>query len=345
MQMLNKGTSRLISLRNIAVIAATLAFLLPVRAQDGYEPDRRVRGTLRVWGSAQMQELMRLWEAGFRQFQPEVRFEEKLNGTVSAMGGLYAGAADLALMGRDIWPEEAMAYKQTTGATPTGVDVAMGSFDVPTKADALMIFVNRDNPLSSIRFDQLAHLFECGDTGSPKWSDAGVAGQMGSEPAHLYGYLPENAASRFFRARVLHGPGWNCGYRGFGNLEQTGKPRIDAGRQIIEALSTDPLGIAIANIHYATPQVKVLALSEGPGLPYVVADRSDYIAGRYPLTRTVSIYINCSPAHGGCSPAALEFLRYVLSRQGQQDVSREGAYQPLAATHLAAEWRKLDTMR
>lgn len=337
--------SRLISLRSIAGFAAALVLVLPVRAQSNYQPARRVRGTLRVWGSAQMLELMRLWEAGFRRFQPEVRFEEKLNGTVSAMGGLYAGAADLALMGREIWPEEATAYKQVAGAAPTGWDVAMGSFDVPTKADALMIFVNRENPLSGIRFDQLRHLFGCGENGLPKWSDAGVDGPMGNESAHLYGYLPENAASRFFRIRVLHGAEWNCGFRGFGNLQQPGRPRLDAGRQIIDALSADPLGIAIANIHYATPAVKALAVSEGPGSPYAEAERAVYAAGRYPLTRTVSIYLHCGPAHKGCLPSALEFLRYVLSRQGQQDVSREGAYQPLPVTLLTAQWRKLESMR
>lgn len=333
------------SFRRIFVVAAALFLALPARAQRGYEPARHVSGTLRVWGSAQMQEVMRLWEAGFRRLQPDVRFRNNLNGTISSMGGLYGGAADIALMGREIWPEEEMAYKQVTGSAPTGVDVAMGSFDVPTKADALMIFVNRDNPLSSIRFDQLRHLFGCGENGSPKWSEAGVSGRMGNEPAHLYGYLPENAASRFFRARVLRGTEWNCAYRGFGNLQLAGKPRIDAGRQIIDALSVDPLGIAIANIRYATAAVKALALSEEPGSAYVAADRSEYLAGRYPLTRTVSVFINCGPANEGCRPAALEFLRYVLSHQGQQDVSREGAYQPLPATLLQAQWRKLESMR
>jgi phosphate transport system substrate-binding protein len=292
-----------------------------------------------------MRDLMRLWEAGFQHYQPEVRFEEELNGTVSAIGGLYAGAADLGLMGREIWPEERMAYTQVIGSPPTGIDVAMGSFDVPTKADALMVFVARDNPLSSIRFDQLAVLFGCSEHGPPTWSDAGVTGPMSRQPVHLYGYLPDNAASLFFRSRVLGGAPWNCSLRSFGNLQRAGKPRMDAGRQIVAALTADPLGIAIANIHYSTPAVKVLSLSEGPGSPFVAADRAEYTAGRYPLTRAVSIYIRCGPAQEGCSPAALEFLHYVLGRQGQQDVRREGAYQPLPSGSLALQWRRLDSMR
>lgn len=151
-------------------------FLLPpaAHAQPEYVPSAHATGTLRVWGSAQMQELLRLWEAGFNRYQPDVRFDEGMKGTISAMGGLYAGAADLALLGREIWPEEELAYQQIIGSAPTGIEAALGSFDVPTKADALMIFVSRDNPLSEIRFDQLAAVFGCSDHGTPIWAEAAL---------------------------------------------------------------------------------------------------------------------------------------------------------------------------
>lgn len=331
--------------RRIASFAATLVLSVSATAQSEYAPAAQVRGTVRVWGSAQMQDLMRLWEFGFRRYQPDVHFEEQLRGTISAMGGLYGGAADLALMGREIWPEETMAYTQAAGTAPTGVDVAMGSFDVPTKADALMIFVQRDNPLSSIRFDQLAFLFGCDEHGPPTWSEAGVTGPMARQPVHVYGYTSGNAAARFFQQKVLRGTPWNCALHGFANRQSPGRRRIDSGTQIIDALSADPLGIAIANIHYATPAVKALALSPGPDLPSIPADRSDYAAGRYPLTRTVSIYFRCGPAGGECQPAVREFVRYVLSRQGQQDVRREGAYLPLPAAALDVQRRKLSSMK
>ncbi|HUA99929.1 MAG TPA: substrate-binding domain-containing protein [Terracidiphilus sp.] len=329
----------------IALFTAAILPALAAQAQPGYVPEGRTAGIIRVWGSVQMQELMRLWEAGFHRYQPEVRFEERLNGTVSAMGGLYAGAADLALMGREIWPEETMAYTQVTGAAPTGVEVAMGSFDVPTKADALMVFVARGNPLTKISFDQLGVLFGCRKQGPPTWSQAGVTGEMGKQPVHVYGYLPANAAARFFQNRVLRGAPWNCGLHAFGNRQTKAGGRIDAGRQIVDALAADPLGIAIANIHYTTPSVKALALSEGTGLPFIAPDRSDYAAGRYPLTRSVFIYFDCGNRKGECSPAVREFLRYVLSREGQQDVSREGAYFPLPSAVLARERSKLPSVK
>ena len=236
----------------IALSTMVLLFSLPAQAQSSYTPGEEAIGTLRVWGSAQMQDLMRLWDAGFHRYQPGVHFQEQMNGTISAMGGLYAGAADLALMGREIWPDETLAYRQVTGVAPTGIQVTMGSFDVPTKADALMIFVRRDNPLSEIRFDQLAVLFGCSEAGPPRWSQAGVTGKLGNQPVHVYGYSPDNGAGKFFRHVVLHDGQWNCSLHAFENRQEAGGVRIDAGRQIVDAVSADPLGIGIANIHYAT---------------------------------------------------------------------------------------------
>jgi phosphate transport system substrate-binding protein len=37
-----------------------------------------------------------------------------------------------------------------------------------------------------------------------------------------------------------------------------------------------------------------------------------------------------------------EFLRYVLSRQGQQDVVREGDFLPLTAKTVGEQLKKLD---
>jgi phosphate transport system substrate-binding protein len=310
----------------IASFAVAL-FSLAARAQ--YVPREQANGTLRIWGSEQMQDLLRLWEAGFHRYQPKVRFDGRMKGTISAMGGLYAGAADLALMGREIWPEETLAYRQVTGSAPTGIQVALGSFDVPTKADALMIFVRRDNPLSEIRFDQLAALFGCGDHEPATWAEAGVTGELGKQPVHVYGYSSDNGAGKFFRHIVLHDAQWNCALHAFENRQAAGGARIDAGQQIIDALTRDPLGIAISNIRYATPAVKALAISEGPGSQFVAPVRQEYLAGRYPLTRAVYIFFDCAPAGSQCTAAVDEFLRYVLSRQGQEDVSREGGYGPL----------------
>jgi len=138
----------------------------------------------------------------------------------------------------------------------------------------------------------------------------------------------------FFHDIVLRGgPKWNCGLREFGNETGAGGARIDAGRLILEALARDPYGIAISNAHYARAEVKALPLANGEGKPFVAPTRENVLNRTYPLTRAVYLYLDRAP--GKTLDSKLEeFLRYVLSREGQRDVISEGAYLPLPAKML-----------
>jgi phosphate transport system substrate-binding protein len=48
------------------------------------------------------------------------------------------------------------------------------------------------------------------------------------------------------------------------------------------------------------------------------------------------------PANPKVDPKVRAFLRYILSRQGQQDVAREGDFLPLTAEIGHAQRRKLE---
>jgi phosphate transport system substrate-binding protein len=312
--------------------AALAAFLFSTSicayGQEAYRPEAQVSGTIRSWGSSQMAELTVLWERGFQHYHPAVRFEDKLNGTVSGMGGLYSGAADLSLMGREIWPTEAMAYAQATGHSATGIQVAIGSFDVPTKADALVVFVHRKNPITTLTLGQLRAIFGCGDElrATQRWGELGVTGAFADRPIHAYSYKLDNAAAIFFKTTVLKDLEWHCRVKTFANQTSHKGRGIDSGQLILDALKSDPYGIAISNPHYAGPEVKAVAL--GSGAPPIPATRETVASGTYPLARAIYIFFNHDPGRPP-DPLVREFLRYVLSADGQQDVAREGAYLPL----------------
>ena len=136
-----------------------------------------------------MVELVERWQRGFSRYHPEVRFENHLYGAASAMAGLYTGVADLAVS-REIWPVETLAFEQVLGYEPTAIEVATGSFDVPTKSDSLDIFVHRDNPISGLTLAQLGAVF--GDR--RKWGDLGLKGEWADKPVTVYGFKLDNAA-------------------------------------------------------------------------------------------------------------------------------------------------------
>ena len=314
---------KIVQLSVFLVLAS--AFLFPQTPQA--ESPAALSGTIRVWGSAQMANLIGLWERGFQRQHPGVGFDNKLNGTVSGMGGLYGGGADLSLMGREIWPTEAMAYEQMVGHPATGVEVAIGSFDVPTKADALVVFVHRDNPTASLTLADLRAIFGCGGNGCNAihtWGELGVRGALADKTIQAYGYKLDNAAAIFFKSVVLKDVEWRCGIKTFINQPNRSGKRVDSGQLILEALKNDPSGIAISNPHYANPGVKAVALASTSQSPAVAPTKEAVATGVYPLSRAVYIFFN-QPTKA----PVREFLTYVLSRAGQQDVAREGAYLPL----------------
>ncbi len=300
-----------------------------------YKAKAVVSGTIRVWGSAQMSDLMIGWQRGFARYHPRVSFDNHLYGAVSAIAGLYTGVADLAVS-REIWPVETLAFEQVVGHRPAAVQVATGSFDVPTKSDSLEIFVHKDNPIARLTLAQLDSIF--GGRSIHTWSDLGLTGEWAAKPIHGYGFQPDNAGALFFSDVVMRGSHrWSCDFHGFANRIAADGTRIDAGRLIVEALAQDRYGIAISNLHYATPAVKALPLATEADGPAVAPTRENILNRTYPLTRAVYIFLNRERRN----PKVEEFLRYILSREGQRDVLAEGAYLPLPARMVEEERKHL----
>ncbi len=324
--------------------------MIPVIAAQGssqgsvlspYQPANRVSGVIRIWGSPQMQDLLDRYESGFRKLQPAVQFEASLKSTVTSVAGVYSGEADIGLLGREIWPSEELAFKSIAGRPPTLIEVATGSYDVPKATYALMIFVNRANPVASLSMAQLSRIF--GDAADrpaiQSWGELGLKGAWANRPIHLYGYSTGNDKALIFWKMVFKAnERWSCRLHEYSN--SSGPAAADAGDLILRALAKDPGGIAISNIHYSNEDVKALPLSVRGHDAAIAPTRSNIAARKYPLTRAVYMVINLDPLHAP-GPAVVEFLRYVLSAQGQHDVLEEGNYLPLTVAASRAQLRIL----
>src|SRR6185312_6804246 len=110
----------------------------------------------------------------------------------------------------------------------------------------------------------------------------------------------------------------------------------------LDAMAGDPDSIGYAGLLYRNPEVRPVALAERAGERYVVPTRDSVMDHSYPLTRLVTMFFNRPPGKA-VDPKLREFLRYVLSCQGQQDVLRDGGgYLPLLAPAAARELEKLN---
>ena len=337
-----------------------------------YKPQVKVSGTIRQWGNNYIKDsgLVDVWEAEFKKFQPDIGFSDNLYSSAVGFPGLVANVADLAPMGRQaLWDELKGFEREGAGGGDDGssstelveIVMATGSFDVRGWTYALGVFVHKDNPLTSLSMEQLDGIFgsrrDCGWDGltwrtdwarGPEknirnWSQLGVKGQCAGKPIHVYGYNAKYHFQDEIDKKVLKGSSkWNEDLRAFSNaagLKKDGS--LTAGGELImNALSADPCGIAYTGMPFAQPNTKPLALSQNGGAP-VPWTLQTVQARTYPLLRDVYYYVKRQKGQP-IDPKVKEFLRYVLSREGQAAIQADGKYLPLTPESAREQLAKLD---
>jgi phosphate transport system substrate-binding protein len=92
---------------------------------------------------------------------------------------------------------------------------------------------------------------------------------------------------------------------------------------------------------YYPPDVRMAAISAEDGGPYYEPTPENIRKRIYPLVRDVTVYLNKPPGRP-MDPDVREFMRFILSRDGQEIVARAGVYYPLTAAELQEQLRRLD---
>jgi len=295
-----------------------------------YRPVPGLAGAIRSVGSDGLKSLMDRWMREFTRRAPGVhpgpRWEHV--GTLNGFHALLAGETDIAPMGRELWPSELTTYQAVRGQpAPIEIRVARGGFDTPQRTSAQAVFVNETNPLSQITIEQLAGIF-----GEPRtitrWGSLGLGGQWAERPILVC--TPPLAApnATSMRMMVLDGGPW------------TSEARQGSITETAAAIASDPGAIGFGGFEEGGPGIKVLAVARTGSDPYVSGSSESVSTGRYPFTRYM--YIRLNPGPGTTVPPAVkEFLRFILSRDGQEPVLYS-AYFPLTAAEAAEELSKLN---
>ncbi|MFI5336226.1 MAG: PstS family phosphate ABC transporter substrate-binding protein [Opitutales bacterium] len=335
-------------------LAAADAPLAPevryVETLPRYAPSAQVSGTIRLWGHGSpkhdfMGRLMDVWIAGFAKFQPGVKFENHMYGTASAIGALYTGAGNLAILGEEISPAATAAFEREKHYPPTGFQIATGSLDVNYFDYAHMIFVQKDNPIPGLTLAQLDGIFGAEHRRGPRnlrtWGDVGLTGAWADRPIQPYGWQVDVDFALFFREAVLEGSHrWNTDLKEFVHLHRPDGSQYDHGQQILDALARDPAGIAISNVRYANPGVRALPLARAAGEPFYAPTPANLIAQTYPLGRIIPAFVDVPPGRS-IDPTVREFLHYILSREGQLALIRDSGYLPLGPDAIRRQLEKL----
>jgi phosphate transport system substrate-binding protein len=293
-----------------------------------------------------MATLLSYWEKAFCQSHPNITFEDKLFGPASAMAGIYTGVADLSWMGHEILTEESMGFEWVYQYKALGVQVATASLDKHSNGAALVVFVHRDNPLGQLSLEQLDAIFGSehrrGSKNIRTWGELGLTGDWASRPIHAYGYAADTEGGAFFRQSVLaNSYKWSCDLKELANTQESNGKMLDAGPRILQALKQDRYGIAYSKLLYRNDSVRALSLAENGEGPYFAPVADNLRSRNYPLSRAVRVYLNRPPGKPWDSKLE-QFLKYVLSPEGQQQIVREGGYFPLSDEEARAQLRKIE---
>ena len=336
--------TRTLFVLGITAVLSAADFLTNLRP---YQPQQTVTGTIRVWGNNYIPSLMKNWEDGFQPFQPNIKFETRLPGTEAALAGLYGNIADVVFIGREVYAPERNGFRGRFGYDPLEIQISSGSFATPHKTFSLQVFVHENNPITKLTLQQVDAIFGCelrrgGKEPIRKWGQLGLAGTWTNQPIHVYGYNFDTGMAGYFRHVVLmDSPKWNDQLKDFDNGREANGEVINAGVYILQALAKDPYGIAFANVLYANPSVKALALASEPGQPYYGPTKENVWLRKYPISRFTTLATNRPPGHP-VNPKVKEFVRYILSKEGMTAVVRDGSYLPLTQELIDKQLSKLE---
>ncbi|HEY3401069.1 MAG TPA: PstS family phosphate ABC transporter substrate-binding protein [Geothrix sp.] len=315
------------SLRALAaplLLLFTLACQVPVEAPQrpappaapakevtlpAYAAEHPVSGELKSVGSDSMEPLMVLWGEDFKKFHPRISTLFICKGSATAPKALLDGSAIMGQMSREMTDQELAAFQAKYGYAPTRIAVAV---------DALVVYVNASNPIRQLRMEEIDAIFSVTRKGGAKqdilrWGDLGLGGDWKQREIQAYGRDENSGTRAFFREHVMKK----------GDFKPSVKAFLDQFA-VVEAPAVDGGGISYGPLQYANRMVKGVPVASFGSDRFVEPTLETIQKATYPLTRFLYIYVNKAPGRA-LDPTVKEFLRFVLSREGQAAVSGFGA--------------------
>lgn len=275
--------------------------------------------------------LARRWAAAFRTYQPGVVIDvpPPYAGSLGAKE-LVRQKLDFVFVSRELKPDDVTDFRTKFGYPPLSVPISGGSYRAYGALDAVGFIINRANPLDQLSFAQLDALLSTtryhGGAPVRTWGDLGLTGEWAEKPVHVVAIKPWNGFEEFVRQRVLSTPGKRGEWRTDLDFAEVVFP-------IAAAVARDRYALGYTGLAYLDAPVKVVALQVEPGAPAVPATYEAVARADYPLSRLTYFNVNKKPG-ARLDPAIEEFLRFILSRQGQAIVREQGTYVPLRGAQV-----------
>lgn len=307
---------KILSLVACLVVGGTLSAQKAVKVDPkiaAYKKVPGVTGTLNSVGSDSLNNLMTYWVEGFKAKYPGVKIQVEGKGSGTAPPALISGTSQLGPMSREMKAEEIDQFEKKYGYKPTRIAVAI---------DTLGVFVHKSNAIKSLTMKEVDGIFsktlKSGSKEIKTWGELGLTGAAAAKPISLYGRNSASGTYGYFKEHALQK----------GDFKDTVKEQPGSS-SVVQSVGTDTFAIGYSGIGYKTSEVRAVPLSEPAknGGAAFEATYENALNGKYPLARSLYIYCNQNPK-GTMDPLTAQFLKFVLSKEGQEIVVKDG-YFPL----------------
>jgi phosphate transport system substrate-binding protein len=302
----------------LAIVASVdVSAQLPYRRYEpqpitvpGNAPYRLSDGSIYIVGDDTMAPLLERLNELFVQTHPGIRFTMVLRSPPTGIDGIQAGVSLFAPVAHDAWETEIEPFKRLTGYRPLDVRIGRRGYAGAGRENPPGIYVNANNPLPQLTFDQVARIFTTGQQPSDlrHWSQLGVGAEWAKHAIHLYGTRDDGRTVTALRTARFGGLPFARHYEGLAEDDD-----------VLQALAGDRYGIGVAwSVEGASVprEVRLVPLAENAGAPPSVAEYQDVRQGRYPLSPYLHLYIRSAPG-APLDPVVKEYVRLALSLAGQ----------------------------
>lgn len=278
---------------------------------ESYKAMPGVDGEIISVGSDTLAGLMTFWADGFKRYYPNVNIQIQASGSSTAPPALTEGTANIGPMSRALKPSEINYFVKKYGYEPKVLKVAI---------DAIAVFVNKQNQLKHLTLAQIDALFSvtryCGSNNVlRRWGQ--LSNNLPSDAIiELYGRNSVSGTYGLFKQVAL----CNGDFKAQVN-------ELPGSASVIQSIAYSKNAIGYAALGYETTNVRALPILGTEG-SFVEPSRETIADGSYPLSRFLYLVVNQEPNHS-LPKLQKEFIRYILSSEGQVIVDR-GGYVPLS---------------
>ncbi|HRP74687.1 MAG TPA: substrate-binding domain-containing protein [Xanthomonadaceae bacterium] len=311
------------------LLQPTIDSLLPAYVPT---PGVRLTGAFTGGSSDVLVGLVDMWFKRFAQYHPNVKLsiEPPFAGSLGTKE-LINETVDYVFVSRELKPEDLVEFGARFGYGPTSIPISGGTYRHYGFLDAMGFFVHPDNPIGQISFDQIDAIYSStrhrGGDAITTWGQLGLTGEWADKRITVHGIKPWNGFEEFIRQKILDKDGRRGEWRDDIRFEKVVFP-------LARNVADDRYALGYSGLAYIDSPVRMLALVEDAGSAAVAPTYENVALAAYPLTRLV--YFNVNKAPGKALPPALsEFVRFLLSREGQEIVREHGIFLPLRESQAA----------